>query len=122
MELFQASSPVLNKLWTWAGAANKEKEKAFNLYLTEINSFFAHQDESFMREGPHSLEAPNRSKGWAKKIWEDVEHILEQVSKGGTDEEENEPWVIRWRAREDEMPWYNNTAAAVQRSSCIETL
>ena len=118
---FQASSLVLNELGTWAGAADEEKEKAFSLYLTEINSFFAHPDESLTREGSRSVEAPNGSKGRAKRIREEVDDILEQVSKDGTDDEENEPRVIRRKAREDEMPWYNNSAAPVRRSSCIET-
>ena len=118
---FQASSLVLNELGTWAGAADEEKEKAFDLYLTEINSFFAHPDESLTREGSRSLGAPVGSKGRAKRIRDEVEDILEQVLKGGSEDEEDEPRVIRRRAREDEMPWYNNTTAPARRNSCIET-
>ena len=118
---FQASSLVLNELGTWAGAADEEKEKAFNLYLTEINSFFAGQDESFTREGSPSSGALNGSKGRAKRIRDEVEDILEQVSKGGSEDEGDEPRVIRRRAREDEMPWYNKPSAPARRNSCVET-
>jgi hypothetical protein len=119
---FQVSSLVLNELETWAGASDKEKEKAFNLYLTEINSF-ADQDESrsFTRGGSPPLGAPNGSKGKAKRIWDKVEELLEQVSKGGSKDEEDEPRIIRRRTREDEMPWYNNAAVSTQRRSCVET-
>ena len=118
---FQTSSLLLNELGTWAGATDEEKEKAFNLYLTEINSFFTHQDDSFTREGSASLEAPNGSKRQAKRIRDEVDNILEQVSKKGSEDEDDEPRVIRRRAREDEMPWYNNAVIPTRRSSCIET-
>ena len=38
---FQASSRVANELGKWAGASDKEREKAFDSYLTEINSLAA---------------------------------------------------------------------------------
>ena len=80
---FQTSSLVLNELGTWAGATDEEKDKAFNLYLSEITTFFAHQDDSFTREGSTSLEALDGPKGRAKRIRDEVENILDQASKGG---------------------------------------
>ena len=128
MELFRRgdctrfqTSLVLNELETWAGATDEEKEKAFNLYLTEINSFFALQDELFTREGSASLGASNGPKRQAKRIRDEVDNILDQVSKKGSEDEDDEPRVIRRRAREDEMPWYNNAVIPNRRSSCIET-
>ena len=118
---FQTSSLVLNELGTWAGATDEEKDKAFNLYLSEITTFFAHQDDSFTREGSTSLEALDGPKGRAKRIRDEVENILDQASKGGSGDEEDEPKIIRRRAREDEMPWYSNAATSTRRSSCIET-
>jgi hypothetical protein len=109
-------------LGTWAGASDKEKEKAFNLYLTEIN-FFADQDDSqsFTRKASPTVEVISRSKGKAKRIPEEVEELLGQVSKDESDDDEDEPRIIRRRAKEDEMPWYNNTAASSRRISCVET-
>ena len=42
---FQASTRVANELGKWAGASDKEKGKAFDSYLAEINSVLAIQDE-----------------------------------------------------------------------------
>ena len=42
---FQASLHVTVELGKWAGASEKEKGKAFDTYLAEINSFVAVQDE-----------------------------------------------------------------------------
>ena len=36
---FKASSRVANELEKWVGVSDKEREKAFDLYLAEINSF-----------------------------------------------------------------------------------
>ena len=42
---FQASSQVANELGKWEGGSDKEKGKALDSYLVEINSFAASQDE-----------------------------------------------------------------------------
>ena len=42
---FQASSRVANELGKWEGGSDKEKGKALDSYLVEINSFTASQDE-----------------------------------------------------------------------------
>jgi hypothetical protein len=43
---FHASSRVANELEKWEGASDKDKGKAYDSYLTEINSFAAIQDEN----------------------------------------------------------------------------
>ena len=56
---FQASSHVANELGKWAGASEKEKGKAFDSYLTNINSFLAvllRYDMSELREMGRGVE------------------------------------------------------------------
>ena len=43
---FQASSRVASELEKWGGASDKEKGKAFDSYLAEINSFATVQDDN----------------------------------------------------------------------------
>ena len=56
---FKASSRVANELEKWEGASEREKGKAYDSYLAEINSFAAIQDEnrSVVRGTPQPLEA-----------------------------------------------------------------
>ena len=82
-------------------------------YFTEINSFLAIQDEnrSTTMEGTPigtSLSAGGKS----KRVRDEVEELLDQVSRGGAEGEEDEPRAIRRQVREDEMPWYNATVSS----------
>jgi hypothetical protein len=62
-----SSSCVANELEKWAGASDKEKGKAFDSYLAEINSFIAVQDkeQSATREtsSPLGVALPARNFG-----------------------------------------------------------
>ena len=124
---FQASSRVAKELEGWEGSSDKEKGKAFDSYLAEINSFAAIQDEarSATRGTPPPLGTSLVSgrQPTAKRIREEVEELLDQVSRGDLDgePEENEQRVIRKRAREEDMPWYNPSSNLLRRSSCVKT-
>ena len=110
---FQTSTQVLSELGKWTGATDQEKAKAYDPYFTEINSFLAIQDEnrSTTMEGTPigtSLSAGGKS----KRVRDEVEELLDQVSRGGAEGEEDEPRAIRRQVREDEMPWYNATVSS----------
>ena len=110
---FQALSHVANELGKWAGVSDKERGKAFDSYLAEINSFAAVQNEERSETRGASppvgasFSAGQQSNG--KWIREEVEDLLDQVSRGELDEE-IEPCAARKRAREEDMPWYNSTS------------
>ena len=127
---FRASSLVLNELDKWIGVSDKEKGKDFDSYLAEINSHVVIQDEledqlaTGTREGSPALGTPLGRLGSGqrkKRIREEVEGLLDQVSRGEQDGGDNEPRVIRRRAREEEMPWYNSVVNSSRRNSCVET-
>ena len=121
---FQASSRVTIELDKWAEASDKDKGKALDSYLAEINSFAAMQDEnrSVTRE-TISLRPPDRAgqQPSRKRIREEVEELLDQVSGEELEGEGDEQRPMRRRAREEEMPWYNSTNNPSRRSSCVET-
>jgi hypothetical protein len=95
---FQASSRVANELDKWEGASEKEKGKAFDSYLVEINSYAAVQDEerSDTREtsppqAPGASVIPGERQANGKRTRElEVEELLDQVSRGELEGEENE--------------------------------
>jgi hypothetical protein len=120
---FQASSVILGELGKWGGVTDKEKGKAFDSYLAEINSHFNIQDEvrSATRETSQPLGAPVPFERPAKRIRNEVGELLDEISKGEPEGEESEPRVIRRRAREEEMPWYDATTSSSRRISCVET-
>jgi hypothetical protein len=122
---FQASIRVANELGKWDGASDKEKGKAFDSYLAEINSFVAVQDEnrSITRGTPIPVEAtlPANPRTNGKRIREEVEELLNQISGDELEGEEVEQRIIRKRAKEEDMPWYSVTSSTSRRGSCIET-
>jgi hypothetical protein len=122
---FQASSCVTKELEGWEVASDKEKGKAFDSYLAEINSHLAIQDEarSATRETSSPLGATRLAGGQTnrKRIREEVEELLEQVSREGLDEEENDRQLVRKRAKEEEMPWYDSSSNSPKRASCTDT-
>ena len=124
---FKASSRVANELDKWTGASDKEKGKAFDTYLAEINSFIAIQDEQrSVTEGTSPSITPNLSNQppGGKRIRE-VEELLDQVSRDVLDRDDDEHQLglgpARKRAKEEDMPWYNSNPNLSRRSSCIET-
>jgi hypothetical protein len=120
---FQTSARILSELEKWTGATDKEKGKAFDSHLAEINSFLAIQDEnrSTVREGSPLIGASLTAEGKTKRIRDEVEELLDQVSRGGAEGEDDEPRAIRRRVREDEMPWYSVGTSSNRRASCVET-
>jgi hypothetical protein len=120
---FQTSALILGELEKWSRATDQEKGKAFKSYLAEINSFIAIQDESMSlaRRGSPALGATLESGGRSKRVRDEVDEILDRVSKEERDDEEDEPKIIRRRAKEEEMPWYSNTGTSGRRISCVET-
>ena len=124
---FQAASRVTKELEKWEGASDRDKGKALDSYLNEINSFAAIQDEdrSNTREAspPLGMSVLAEQQSAKKRIREEVEELLEQVSGGEFEGEgeEVERRIIRKRAKEEDMPWYNVASSASRRSSCVET-
>ena len=120
---FQVSGLIFNELEKWTGATEQEKGKAFDSYLTEINSFLTVQDESISlaRKDPPSLETTVESGIRSKRVRDEVEHILDQVSGEEPDDEDNEQRIVKRRAREEEMPWHSDAIDSTRRSSCVET-
>ena len=82
---FQASTRVANELEKWNGASDKEKGKAFDSYLAEINSVLAIQDEDQSATRGTSLPSgaplPSERRPNAKQIRDEVEDLLDQVSR-----------------------------------------
>jgi hypothetical protein len=127
---FQASSRVAHELGNWVGASDKEKGKAFDSYLAEINSPAAVQDDERSLTRGTSLPAgstlPAGQPPARKRIREEVEELLDQVSREGLEGDDNGnlqlgPGSARKRVREEDMPWFNSTLNSNRRSSCIET-
>jgi hypothetical protein len=124
---FQASSRVAKELEKWEGASDKDKGKAFDSYLAEINSFAAIQDEnrSVTREASPPLGTTHISRAEQqsakKRLRDEVEELLDQVSGEELEGEEIERRVVRKRAKEEDMPWYNASSTSSRRNSCVET-
>ena len=122
---FQASSRVASELEKWAGVSDKEKGKAFDSCLAEINSLLAVQDgdQSITRETPPvetNLSTERQSR--RKRIREEAEELLDQVLSGEEFEgEEIQQRVVRKRAKEEDMPWYKSTSSSSRRGICVET-
>ena len=128
---FQASTNVANELGKWEGASDKEKGKAFDLCLAEINSYIAIQDEQ--RSNTRGTTPPARSSLPAaggerpngKRVRDEVEELLDQVSGGELDGDVDGQQLglesTRKRAKEEDMPWFNTTLNSNRRASCIET-
>jgi hypothetical protein len=116
---FQASSRVANELDKWVGASDKEKEKAFDSYLAEINSLLAVQDENRSAtrgtSPPVGTTLPSEPRSKAKRIREEVEELLDQVSREELEGDEVEQRVVRKRAKEEDMPWFNSTSSSSRR-------
>ena len=122
---FQASTRVANELEKWEGASEKERGKALDSFLAEINSFAAIQDEDQSATRGTSppcrevvIPGPSHAR---KRIREEVDDLLDRVSQGELEGEEAEHRVARRRAKEEDMPWYKSSAGPPRRSSCIET-
>ena len=122
---FQTSTRVANELDKWVGASDKEKGKAFDTYLAEINSLVAiqNEDQSNTRgtSSPARETLPAEQRPVGKRIREEVQELLDQVSGEELDEEEFEHRVVRKRAREEDMPWYSPSSNSPRRGSCVET-
>ena len=88
---FQASTNVANELGKWEGASDKEKGKVFDLCLAEINSYVAIQDEQRSNTrgttppASSSLPTTGGEHPNAKRVRDEVEELLDQVSGGELD-------------------------------------
>ena len=121
---FKASTRVANELDKWVGASEKDKGKAFDSYLAEINSFLAVQDEerSATRGTPPVGTIPStESRAKGKRIREEVDEFLDQISGEEFEGDEVEQRVVRKRAKEEDMPWYSSNSGSSRRGSCVET-
>ena len=122
---FQASTHVANELDKWVGASDKDKGKALDSYLAEINSLLAVQDEdrSATRGTSHPVGANllTESQSNRKRIREEVDELLDQISGEELEEDEVEQRVIRKRAKEEDMPWFSSTSNSSRRGSCVAT-
>ena len=122
---FQASKCVANELDKWVGASDKDKGKALDSYLTEINSHLAIQDEnrSVTRGTPPPVGANLQAESSLnrKRIREEVDELLDQISGEDLEGDEVEQRVARKRAKEEDMPWFSSTSNSSRRGSCVET-
>ena len=122
---FQALTHVANELDKWVGASDKDKGKALDSYLAEINSLLAVQDEdrSATRGTSHPVGANllTESQSNRKRIREEVDELLDQISGEELEEDEVEQRVIRKRAKEEDMPWFSSTSNSSRRGSCVAT-
>ena len=124
---FQASTRVANELHKWTGASDKEKGKAFDTYLAEINSLAAIQDEESSHTRGTSVPIGSTNpigERPPQRVRDDVEDLLDRVSRG-PDGDDDEPQLglepTRKRAREEDMPWFNPSLNSSRRASCVET-
>ena len=129
---FQASTRVADELDNWAGASDKEKAKAFDSYLAEINSLTAIQDEEQSHTRGTSIPANSAhttgitgQPSARKRIRDEVKELLDQVSgeglDGDADGQQLELEPVRKRAREEDMPWFNSSHSSSRRESCVAT-
>ena len=107
---FQASSQIISELDKWAGVSDGEREKTFNSYLAEINSHVEPRGED--RSATQETTAPPGAAHLAgpslKRPRDEVEDFLDRISRGEpVDDDDGEQRVVRRRAREDEMPWFD---------------
>ena len=121
---FHVSSRVAFELDKWVGASEGEKGKAFDSYLAEINSPLVVQDDerSATRGTPPVGTIPLvESQTRGKRIREEVNELLDQISGEEFDGDEVEQRVVRKRAKEEDMPWYSANPSSSRRGSCVET-
>lgn len=129
---FRASICVLEELGKWTGVADEDRVRAYNSYLAEINSPAAARTipepgENQVATSGTSVTSPTPRASHLsigsphKRGRDEVDDLLERVSRGEPEEEENECRMVRRKYREDEMPWYNPNTISTRRSSCIET-
>jgi hypothetical protein len=83
---FQASTNIINELGQWSGVTDKEREKALNSYLTEINSenvtTAAIEGRSTTRETSPPVESSHLARTISKRTRDEVEDLIERVSRG----------------------------------------
>ena len=75
-----------------------------------------------MQETTAPPGAAHLAKPSLKRPQDEVEDFLDRVSRGEpVDDDDGEQHVVTWRAREDEMPWFDPAISSSRRSSCVET-
>ena len=93
------SMEVIGELDKWRGVSDSEKEKTFNLYLSEINSHVEprSEDRSATRDTTPPPGATHLSRPSLKRARDEVEDFLNRVSRGELvdDDDDGEQWVVR---------------------------
>ncbi|KAJ3504145.1 hypothetical protein NLJ89_g8094 [Agrocybe chaxingu] len=114
---FQTSTQIIEELDKWSGASDDERQRALTSYLEELNTEPARgADESERSQGHPKLVG--------KRHREEVEDLVEQLSKGENEAEsdgEDERPSSRRRVKEEDMPWFNVNTVDNRRPSCIKT-
>ena len=120
---FQATSNVIDELDKWSGVSDRERERALKSYLSEINANPSVEiEECISPEITQPTRSTIPSEGTSKRPRQEVEDLLEKMSRGEPDDDDDdERRLVKRRAREEEMPWFNQSGSTSRRSSCVET-
>lgn len=112
---FQMTSNVIDKLDKWTGISDKETERAFNSYLSEINSLSSSKVENIISpEITKPISSTIPSKGSIKRSHREIEDLIERMSGANPDEDEDEHRLTKRRAQEEDMPWYHFSSSFSQ--------
>jgi hypothetical protein len=120
---FQTLTSVVDELDKWSDVSDGERERAFISYLAEIRA-----DSAVANGNQHELGSttqPSRSSVPPivpqKRLHDEVEDLVERLSRGGNEEEEDESTSGKRRIKEEDMPWYRPATQSVRRDSCSRT-
>jgi hypothetical protein len=120
---FQTLTHVIDELDKWSEGSDEDREKALNTYLVEINSDSAFPNGNQFEPG--SATQPSGSSvipnPLNKRRHSEVGDLIERLSRGGCEEEEDESQPGKRHAKEEDMPWFNPTVQSTRRDSCVRT-
>ena len=97
--------------------------RALDSHLLEINSSITRQggNQSATRASSPLVGTSNFTEQSNKRTRDEVEDLLEEMSRGEPEEDDEYRSGTRKRAREDEIPWFNSSSNILHCNSCIET-
>jgi hypothetical protein len=121
---FKTLTCVMDELDRWTGVSDTDRERALNTYMAEVNSDSAvsngNRPESGSATQPSQSSVPSIGVP-QKRLHHEVEDLIERLSQGGNEEEEDEHLPGRKRLKEEDMPWFNLPGRATRRDGCIQT-
>ena len=120
---FQTLTSVVDELDKWSNASDGERERAFISYLAEIRA-----DSAVTNGNQHELGSATQPSQSSvppiipqKRFHDEVEDLVDRLSRGGHEEEEDEHQSGKRRVKEEDMPWYRPTIQSARRDSCSRT-